>query len=348
MNKPNYRKYCFLFFILSALALTIAGLLVGIVDPFFQYHKPLNGLYYLIENKISQNPGIAKNFEYDSAILGSSMTVNFDTDLFHEKMGLNTIKLSYDGAYPKDIDNIMKLMEDSSNELSTVFLGIDIFTYKKEPGITAYALPEYLYDHSYLNDISYLLNKDVILQYILRPQIEGEGTPLNEMYRTWPLLSYGKDFVAKTYTAPEEFCEPLSEDYYAGNITESLNRYILPHIESLPDTEFVVFFPPYSILYWYDRYADGNLYAELSGIEQIMESLLSYPNVKVFYFQDQFAYITNLDNYTDYTHYYHDMNDYMTECFADGSCQVTGENYKEVLSNMHTWLQACDFESYVP
>ena len=348
MKKNSYRKHCFLFLILSGLALTAAALLVVIVDPFFQYHKPLDGLYYLIENKISQNPGIAKQFEYDSVILGSSMTVNFDTDLFHEKMGLNTVKLSYDGAYPKDIDNIIHFVEESPNELSTVFLGIDIFTYKTEPGITAYELPDYLYDDSFLTDAPYLLNKEVILQYIIRPQIEGEGTPFNEMYWSWPLLRYGKDAVSDSYWAPTVFSPKLPEDSYVQNISENLNLYILPPIESMPDTEFYVFFPPYSILYWYDRYADGSLEAELRGIRQITETLLSYPNVKVFYFQDQFDYITNLDNYTDYTHYYHDMNDYMTACFADGTCQLTAKNYNEALDNMLTRLKTCDFESYLP
>lgn len=51
------------------------------------------------------------------------MTVNFDTDLFNETMGLNTVKLSYYGAYPKDIDNIMKLVVESPNKISHVFLG---------------------------------------------------------------------------------------------------------------------------------------------------------------------------------------------------------------------------------
>lgn len=348
MEKNSFRKHCFLFLILSVLALAATALLVVIVDPFFQYHKPLDRLYYLIDNKISQNPGIAKHFEYDSVILGSSMTVNFDTDLFHEKMGLNTIKLSYDGAYPKDIDNIMQFVEESSNELSTVFLGIDIYTYKKEPGLTAYQVPGYLYDNCCLNDAPYLLNKDVILQYIIRPQIEREGTPRNEIYWSWPVMYYGKEYVAQTYLAPTEFSEPLPDDSYTQNIADSLNLYILPHIESMPDTEFYVFFPPYSILYWYDRYADGSMEAELQGIRQITETLLSYPNVKIFYFQDRFDYITNLDNYTDYTHYYRDMNDYMTACFADETYCLTAENYNEVLDNMLIQLKMCDFESYLP
>ena len=348
MKEINYRKHSILFLGCSLAALLLAAALVIIADPFFQYHKPLKGLYYLIENKVSQNPGIARNFEYDSVILGSSMTVNFDTALFEETMGLNTIKLSFDGAYPKDIDNIMSIITNSPNELETVFLGIDIFTYKQAPGTTAYVVPAYLYDDTIINDAPYLLNKEVILDYIIRPQIEGEGTPLNEMYWSWPYLYFGPEYVALLYDAPTSFEEPLPADTYETNISTNLEQYILPYIESMPNTEFVIFFPPYSILYWYDRSADGSLYAELEGEKQIMEALLAYPNVRIFYFQNQFDYITDLSHYCDYSHYNYDMNNYMTECFADDTHRVTSENYEAAIKEMFSFMTACEFEKYVP
>lgn len=348
MKGISYRKYCICFLSFYLGALLLAALLVVLVDPFFQYHKPLEGLYYQIDNKLSQNPGMAKNFEYDSVIVGSSMTVNFNTDLFQETMDLNTLKLSYDGAYAKDADTILTIVEESDNDLSAVFLGIDIYTYKKEPGLTAYTIPAYLYDQNLLNDISYLLNKEVILEYVIKPQVERESTPLNEIYWSWPLMSYGKDAVAENYNAPTQFLEPIAEDSYFENISESLETYIIPHIESMSDTEFYVFFPPYSILYWYDRYADGTALAEISGIGQIVKTLSAYPNVKLFYFQDQFDYITDLSHYTDYSHYNHDMNDDMTECFADDACRITAENCDEILSNMYHFLSTCDFEQYLP
>ncbi|MDE6128573.1 MAG: hypothetical protein K2G16_05200, partial [Lachnospiraceae bacterium] len=88
-KKTNYKKHCILFAALSLPALLAAAMLVIAADPFFQYHKPLKGLYYLIDNKLSQNPGLARHFEYDSIITGSSMTVTFDTAIFAEDLGLN-------------------------------------------------------------------------------------------------------------------------------------------------------------------------------------------------------------------------------------------------------------------
>lgn len=325
-------------------------LLVVAVDPFFHYHKPLKNIYYIIDNQQSQNPGIAKYFEYDSVILGSSMTVNFDTRLFAETMGLNTVKLSYNGAYPKDNDNIMRLVRQSNNEIKEIFLCIDIHTYKAPPDTVAYKVPEYLYDDSLINDVFYLLNKDVFLDYILMPQVKRESTPLNEIYWSWPQMFYSEEMVAETYQPPAVFLEMLPEDVYRDNIEENMRAYILTYIESMPDTQFTVFFPPYSVLYWYGEYAEGSLDADLAGERRIMELLFSYPNVRVYFFQDMFDFITNLDNYCDQTHYVHEMNDQMTLWFSQEECpyEVTPENYDAVLDEMKKWLGECDFESYLP
>lgn len=347
--RTRYKRLVRIFFVLFLLMVLVCMLIVIIVDPFFHYHKPLKGLYYVIDNQTSQNPGIAKNLDYDSVVLGSSMTVNFDPGIFAEAMGLDTVKLSYNGAFPKDIDNIMRIVEKSENQVSHVFLGIDIYTYRQTPGICANEVPAYLYDDSFLNDISYLLNKDVLIEYILKPQVLRESTPLNEMYWFWPDVACNKDAVVNSYERPAEYVEMLPADTYQDNIGENMGSYILPYIEAMPDTQFIVFFPPYSVLYWYTQYANGNLSAELAGERQIMELLFSYPNVKVFYFQNNFEFITDLDNYSDYTHYTHEMNDQMTLWFAGEDCpyMVEPDNYGIVLDEMEAWLMQCDFESFL-
>lgn len=348
MRNINYKKHIRIFLALAGVFLLGCMILVALIDPFFQYHKPLKGFSYTIDNQLSQNPGIADKFDYDSVILGSSMTVNFNPELFRETMGLTAVKLSYNGAYPKDIHNIMAIVQNSHNQVKEVFLGIDIYTYKAKPGITASEIPQYLYDGSPWNDLPYLLNKDVLLDYILKNVFTPhDSTPLNEIYYTWNNSIYSKEHVLASYSAPGQFLPPLSEDIYADNIEESMNSYILPYIESMPETQFTVFFPPYSVLYWYTRFAEGSLEAEIFGEKQIIETLLSYPNVSVYYFQNIYSYITDLDNYTDYTHYTHEINDYMTHCFVDGTHQVTRENYEAVLNEMLLWMSECDFESYL-
>ncbi len=349
MEQTQYKKQLKIFSGVVLGCLLFLVILVVVVDPFFQYHKPIKGVHYIIDNQVNQNAGMAKNFEYDSVILGSSMTVNFDTDIFKETMGLNTLKLSQNAAFPKDIDTMLKIVEKKDEPVKTVFLGVDITRYKAEPGTMAYPIPEYLYDDNILNDVSYIFNKDVLIDYIIKPQVKQETTPVNEIYWTWPYMWYGWEQMIYTgFVSPKEYKEPVPYDFYEENISENLETYILPYIEQMPDTEFVIFFPPYSILYWYEQVGLGTAGAELQGEKQIIEKLLSYPNVRIFYFQNQYDYITGLYNYSDYTHYNHEMNDYMTECFADGTHELTLDNYEAVIDEMMDYVLSFDYKTYWP
>lgn len=345
MKKISYKRALLTMGISLGGLLGVVAALVIAVDPFFKYHEPLPFLNYIIDNQLSQNPGMIKHFEYDSVILGSSMTVNFDTDLFQKELGVNAIKLSINAAYPKDIKRMLSLVQDNNEEIKKVFLNIDPHNYTAEPEVTAYPYPEYLYDANVFNDVKYLFNKDVILDYIVKPQVKNESTKRNEIYWSWPYMWYGKEVIAERYTEPEITATMMQKDVYIEKTEYNLETYILPYIAEMKDTEFIVFYPPYSILYWYNHMAAGDLEAILHQTEYITERLLQYPNVKVFQFQNEYEYMTNFDNYSDYTHYRHEMNDYMTTCFAGGENELTTDNYKQVFCEMRDYLMSFDYEN---
>lgn len=338
-------------FFLTGLVTTIillAGVmaLVVYIDPFFHYHAPLEDFPYLVDNQLSQNPGMAKHMEYDSVILGSSMTVNFNTHWFEDLLGLDTIKLNYSGAYPKDQSNIMELIFASENKVDAVFLGVDVMTYTGGVAETKYPIPEYLYDDKYGNDIQYLLNKDVLLNYILRPMADPEKTDLATVYQSWWTDEYyNKQWVMHNYEPPEQVEVQTQEDAYLESVELNLAVNICPYIEENPDTVFYVFFPPYSILYWNDVICENHLDATIAEYQYIADRLLAYDNVRLFFFPNQEWIVTNLDNYADYTHYHRDINYYMTECFADGSCEITSEEeMKQALLETRLLIDAFDFE----
>jgi len=337
----------------TAVSLTVAALLlVGVmalviyIDPFFHYHAPLEDFPYLVDNQLSQNPGMAEHMQYDSVILGSSMTVNFNTAWFEELMGLHAIKLNYSGAYPKDQSNIMKLIFESDNQVRAVFLGIDVMTYTGGVEETKYPIPEYLYDDNYFNDIRYLLNKDVVLNYIFRQIVDPDRTDLATVYQSWWTDEYYNiQWVMHNYEQPERVAEETPEDAYLESVERNLTENICPYIEQNPDTVFYIFFPPYSILYWNDVICENHLEATMKEYEYIAERLLSYENVRIFYFPNQEWIVTDLNNYADYSHYHKDINHYMTQCFADGSCEITSAaKMKQALDEMRLLIERFDFE----
>lgn len=340
----QYRKWLMIFIATLAGALAAVIILVIYVDPFFQYHAPHKDFPYVVDNQMNQNPGMAKNMEYDSVILGSSMTVNFNTNWFRELMGLNTIKLSYSGAFPKDQANIMDIIFDSRNTIDAVFLGIDIITYSGGVEETKYPVPEYLYDNNRWNDIPYLLNKDVLLQYILRPLADPDKTDLATVYKSWWTDDYYNiQWVMHNYTPPEAVAEEADPESYIENIKVNLDTNICPYIENNPDTRFYIFYPPYSILFWNDVLTENHMEATMREYEYITERLLSYDNVEVYFFPNQEWIICDLNNYADYSHYHPDINRYMTECFAGKECRITRENMDEELEKMRKIVEDYDF-----
>lgn len=341
-----FKKFFITAIMTSFLLLAGVMALVIYVDPFFHYHAPLANFPYLVDNQLSQNPGMAQNMEYDSVILGSSMTVNFNTHWFEELLGLHTIKLNYSGAYPKDQSNIMKLIFASDNQVDAVFLGVDVMTYTGGAAETKYPIPEYLYDDKYVNDIQYLLNKDVLLNYILRPIADPEKTDLATVYASWWTDEYyNKQWVMHNYEPPARVEKLTAQDAYIESVRLNLEVNICPYIEENPDAVFYVFFPPYSILYWNDVICENHLEATIAEYQYIADKMLAYDNVRLFYFPNQDRIVTNLDNYADYTHYHRDINYYMTQCFADGTCEIhSTEEMQQALSETRLLIEKFDFE----
>lgn len=345
MNR--YQKWLLAVVLMIVTALAAEAAAVVYVDPFFQYHAPLADFPYLVDNQLSQNPGMAMHMEYDSVILGSSMTVNFNTDWFEELLGLDTIKLNYSGAYPKDQSNIMERIFHSDNQVKSVFLGIDVMTCTGGVDETKYPIPAYLYDDSVINDVPYLWNKDVFLNYILRPLADPDKTDLSTVYQSWWTDEYYNiQWVMHNYENPPQTAEETPRDAYLASVEANLRQNICPYLEQNPETVFYVFFPPYSILYWNDVQKENHLEATMAEYRYIAETLLAYDNVRVFYFPDREEIVTDLNNYADYTHYHRDINRYMTECFADGACEIKdAQEMDSALARTREMVERFDFEA---
>ena len=343
----TYKRWLIQTGLLAGAALAGIAAMVIIVDPFFQYHAPLAGVPYQIDNQLAQNPGMARNMEYDSVLLGSSMTVNFETDWFYEEMGLRTLKLSYNGAYPADISNIMAQVGKSGQTLRQVFWGVDLASYTGGITETKYPIPDYLYNDSLADDVQYWFNKDVLLDYMIKPVIEREPTKLSSVYSSEESLRgcYSREHVLAGYTIPEKNDAWFPGDLFIEGLEANLQANILPVIEAYPDTQFTIFFPPYSVLYWYEYIQNNQMDAVMYEYQYFMEKLLVYDNVSLYFFPGMEEIVCDLDLYADTGHYNQSINRYMMECFVSGEHRITRENYLEELQRMRSMTDAYDYDA---
>ena len=192
-----------------------------------------------------------------------------------------------------------------------------------------------------------MLNKDVLLNYVFRPLADPDKTDLATVYQSWWTDEYYNiQWVMHNYAPPAPVEAETPPDAFLDSTDKNLRVNLCPYIARNPDTTFYIFFPPYSILYWNDVVQENHMEATMREYACIAETLLAYDNVRVFYFPNREEIVTDLNNYADYTHYHARFNRFMTECFADGTCEVkSAEEMERALEETRDMVERFDFET---
>ncbi len=316
------------FILLSLLTLSIMGVINFILDPFQQYRK---AHFYkpLYDNERYLNPGLAKTYDYNQVIIGSSMTENFLLSDTRNILGFSKpIKFCMSGATAYEI----KIMLDSAyqhRKIDSVIYGVDLFSFTGDSTRLFHgegSLPFYLYDNNRLNDYRYLLSFDTFKfsldSFVLsKPAVMFD---FNRMYQ-WQHKANEDDFNGTDRI--EEWKEQYGfnpdyrkDEYSLAAMKENIDVNLIPIIRNHPETTFYIFYPPYSILAFKDMQNKGWLNTVKQFKKYLFTQLSHYPNVKIYDFQASKEVTCNLDNYKDLLHYHQRINTWMVQ-------QMENENY---------------------
>lgn len=330
------QKFIKSFFIRSGLLLIAVIAVIILFDPFYQYHKPLPGLKSVLTDKEYQCVGTLRNFDYDSLIVGSSVCENYNNHWFDEGFSCQTIKAIRSYGATADLCYLLDIAYQN-RELKYVFYNIDPSSLSADTATTfeLTGCPMYLYDTNYLNDYPYVLNKTILLEkipYMLAFSMKNgydEGNSYN--WAQWKYFS--AELATGMYNRPSSV-KPMQEAYYgkelAGNIV-----LLTEQVRNHPETTFIFFFPPYSMLWWDSAYRNGERDLYLYNEQQAIAALLAYDNVEIYYYQDEEEIITNLDNYMDIIHFSKDINQIICDKIIAGEGRLTQENYEARIRNMY-------------
>lgn len=315
-----------------SLLLSSLGLIVGavvLIDPFEVYHKATAFIPPITNGtQIYSNAGIAKSYEYDSVVIGSSMTENFVPSQLDTLLGGRFIKLPINAGSPYNHKQMMDLAFGAQH-IRRILYGVDIELMTYFYTMPKCEMPDYLYDDSLLNDVSYWFNQSVLARYI--PQClstfgQTDPTQRDTMYTWGGMYSYGKE-AALAGTAITGETVDQGELHSPAQLSQqtrlNVEYNLLPYIEAHPETEFLFFFPPYSLVQWYRFYQEGALYYHLEQKQALIQCLLPYDNVKVYDFQGRTDWILNLDHYIDASHYGPWINEEIALCISRDEYRVT-------------------------
>lgn len=335
----------------TVICLIAGGAFVVIIDPFFHYHAPLEGLEYPLVRDYEryQNDGILKYFTYDTIITGTSMTENFRTSELDGLFGTKSVKVPFAGGLYKEINENLTRAYEYGHDIKYIFRCLDYqcLVEDKDAKKDIYDYAEYMTNGNPFDDVNYILNKEAVERSfkVLMYTVSGQQGLNFDEYANWMQDNYfGEEYVMMSYSLgePAETERVLTEEEEVM-IRENIQQNVVALADAHPETTFYLYFPPYSIAYWDELHNNGEINWHIAAEQAAIEEMISCPNIRLYSFSIAEEKICNLDNYSDYVHYAEWINTWMLACMQQEEYLLTEENYQAYLEQESSFFNAYDY-----
>ena len=332
----------------ACVLLAIAGAINFAVDPFQQYRIPTfyePRFYQALQRH--ENPGIARHYPFDRAIVGSSFFENIsgsETDAAFGSGKSFNLSLSAITAY-----DARKLIEVAlaTGKVKQVIYNLDFNAFSGPPNRTGFSepLPLYLYDTALWNDYPYLLSSATLhksVDILLGRHAIGYRTDRDNPWYWADTGTFGAKGVVEDLDPADlnkRFKQPPRS---LEGMMKSFEENVVPLVKTHPQTEFIFVWPPYSILVWADFRQRGQLDPSLKFKRRFFLALEKFPNARVHEFQTRGDWITKLDEYRDMYHFSPRISSGMMKAIAAGEERVTRDNLDERIERLRAIALAVD------
>ncbi|MDR1706391.1 hypothetical protein [Dysgonomonas sp.] len=310
-KKYSSKRFITVFSIVFLVALMCIGLISYIVDPFFQFRAKPDTRYFL--NPRFVTGGLAKSYDYNTVVLGSSMVQNYNLNILRNiSAGYKPVKLSTGGMNCMEMEYIYSFIK--KEQVKTFIINIDIPQFNSTFEEVRY--PQYLYEDGIINKLKYLFGYETFVQFVpidigltlylkdknnLSPEYDMK-TNIDNIGNSSLDVHYGADYVKQLYLSGWTVSEQLLEDMGSRMRTRLDSMLVRMSPDKYPDAEYIFVMPPYSALYWYHTKQQGYYNWFMEFTRYISKSMSKYNNVRIAFFFD-IDEITDLDYYADITHF---------------------------------------------
>lgn len=367
----KYSKLTFKIFCAILIAIASCSLLIAFIyDPLQIWHKPYFRTQTYGSNTRETNKAIIRNTNFNSIIIGSSLSTNTSSKEVSKKLNATFMNLSMDGAPPAENKIILNYaLKQKPIKKVVYFLGISYLGLKKENNTFPTAKYSFLYDNKKYNDYKIYLN-DKYLNCIktLSKSPECVGTKLNmDKPYAWDIYNYhmarfgGFDnwlanknngqisavFDTILNTPQNIFAQKVS-DKEQQSIKDYINENILSIVKQNPQTNFYLVIPPVSSLEL-ARELRSNDELSFSRQKMALKYLTSqnkkYKNLKIYAF-DNLKDIGDIKNFKDLIHFSPRINSYILDSIRKNKEVITSQNIDEYLNQTYQKAISYDFNYY--
>jgi hypothetical protein len=341
-DTARYRRFLLTFLGTVVLLLGTVATFNFVVDPFQFFRKPI--LYrpaYFPGFQRYQNVGLARNYRYDTVIIGSSVTENFYPSYVNRALHVNALKLSISGSTAYE-QALILTQAIASGQVKNVLWAIEPSAFSFGPKAVRddqAPFPYYMYRWPRALNVEYLLAVETIRNSLA--VLKGYGERDLETLETWDRrLPFSASHVLRAWKGRcEDFTRTfppvavLPEPPRLRALEQSIEDNLIRVIRANPSITFWLFFPPYSILAYIPA-DSAQLITQIPFERVVMQRLAPFPTVRVFDFQLATNVTHDLDNYTDPVHYGRRINEWIVDSIASDRFRVTADQVEHNLAQL--------------
>ena len=342
------KKFVRISLILTAAFLVLIAAVNIAIDSLFQYHKPWFGLEPVITNERYQNAGVIKYFDFDNAILGTSLSENFLISEVNDTFGGSSVKLTMYGSSIYNMTYQLELMKKREVKPKVIMCDMSPILFEAPNDTLKNPLPTFLYNHNPFDDGEYLWNFSILNDFTYQTvmlNVNHSVPDYNTVFVSEESKNFGREKALSHYSRPEVSSKMVDTEEYLALERKNLSLFT-QYIEEMPDIEYVFFFSPVSMLYWDEQTRLNRVPTLKAAYAEACKTLTKYKNVKVHFGADEemLAIMSDLDNYVDACHYNGQVSSGMLRRIKNQQGLINSNNYQEQVNIMFKFIENFDFE----
>ena len=342
------KKFVRISLILTTVFLVFIAAVNIAVDPLFQYHNPWFGLEPVITNERYQNAGVIKHFDFDNAVLGTSLSESFIISEVNDTFGGSSVKLTMYGSSIYNMTYQLELMKKREVKPKVIMCDMSPTLFEAPNDKLKNPLPTFLYNYNPFDDGEYLWNFSILNDFTYQTVMLNANHSVpdyNTVFVSEESKKYGKENALSHYYRPEVSSEMVDAEEYLALEKNNLALFT-QYIEGMPDIEYVFFFAPVSMLYWDEQTRLNRVPTLKAAYLEACKTLTSYQNVKVYFGADNemLEIMSDLDNYIDACHYNGQVSSEMLKRIKNIQGLINSSNYQPEVNTLFSYIETFDYE----
>lgn len=333
---------------------------------FWSLKDPLNEMYS--SNARVQNAAFINHLEFDSIILGNSYMENTSAKEASEIFGGKFFNLSMSGSNNYERSIVLKHVLQT-HDVKRVILLLTPSSSTEGHGSYSIETWNFLYDTNRFNDFKYYLNThDVgcMWTFSKKSSCLGRKKNLDRPYAWYEVPDHASRFGgihnwARFYQNPQlknlivhEIPEAAKKELTAGHslsskkmaeIRQSLDQTVFNFAKQYPNTEFLLYFNPDSLLgkaLIFRNYLSFNEYSYF--IREAVNKSDSFSNVYLFGF-DNLSFTNDISYYKDTTHYRENINSQLLHLVKAKKYSLSLDNVDSYLNELWFRVESLDLNT---